>query len=105
MEIIKAVFLEKLNQNTKIEIGDYWKVGFNSKVKINNIPFSFNYIEDSKLGVEMEVHNYEGDFPEFESSIVEAYLSSVQPKPEDIDPLVEIEICYENNGYGIEIIF
>lgn len=53
----------------------------------------------------MEVDNYEGDFPELEASIVEAYLSTVQPKPEDIDPLVEVEICYENNDYGIEIIF
>ena len=93
---INICFLQNLNQNTKIEIGDYWKVGFNSKVRINNISFSFNYIEDSNLGIEMEVNDYEGDFPEFESSIIEAYLSTVQPKPEDIKPNVEIEIFYEN---------
>lgn len=101
----KLIFLEELIQIENINDGNYFKVSFKSRVNLNDKIFSFKLTDDSKYGSEIEIYEFEGDSPDYESELLRSYVDTVAPSPDDIIVDEIISFDYEENNGFIEILF
>jgi hypothetical protein len=101
----QIIFLEELIQTDNVNDGNYFRVSFKSRVKLNEKTFSFKITDDSKYGSEIEVYDFEGDSPGYESGLLQTYIDTVAPSPNDIVVNDVISFEYEENNGFIEILF
>lgn len=101
----EIIFLEELTEIDNFDNGNHFRVSFKSRVKLNGKTFSFQLTDDSKYGSEIDIYDFEGVSPDYESRLLQAYIDTVAPSPGDIVVNNIFFIEYEENEGFIEIIY